>query len=122
VRWTIGKNQAGVTGYPVPATPEMMQLVRDEHDLIADMIKAQLAAEPTGTRSKDQQSAPPQALSVQLPYRAPHLPCVAAETAEAPSARLSRARGLLLRALSPSVAGLVVRPSESLPVFALPST
>ena len=31
--------------YPVPATPEMMQLVRDEHDLVADMIKAQLVAE-----------------------------------------------------------------------------
>ena len=31
--------------YPVPATPEMMRLARDEHDLIADMIKAQLAAE-----------------------------------------------------------------------------
>ena len=31
--------------YPVPATPEMMQLLRDEHDLVADMIKAQLAAE-----------------------------------------------------------------------------
>jgi hypothetical protein len=29
--------------YPVPATPEMMQL--DEHDLVANMIKAQLAAE-----------------------------------------------------------------------------
>ena len=27
------------------ATPEMMQLSRDEHDLIAEMIKAQLAAE-----------------------------------------------------------------------------
>jgi hypothetical protein len=31
--------------YPVPATPEMMRLVRDEHDLVANMIKAQLAAE-----------------------------------------------------------------------------
>ena len=31
--------------YPVPATPEMMQLVRDEHDLVGDMIRAQLAAE-----------------------------------------------------------------------------
>ena len=31
--------------YPVPSSPEMMQLVRDEHDLVADMIKAQLAAE-----------------------------------------------------------------------------
>ena len=31
--------------HPVPATPEMMQLVRDEHNLVADMIKAQLVAE-----------------------------------------------------------------------------
>ena len=31
--------------YPVPATPEMMQLVRDEHELVADMVKTQLAAE-----------------------------------------------------------------------------
>ena len=31
--------------YPVPATPEMMQIVRDEHDLVADMIKVQLAVE-----------------------------------------------------------------------------
>jgi len=31
--------------YPVRASPEMMQLVRDEHDLVAEMIKAQLAAE-----------------------------------------------------------------------------
>ena len=31
--------------YPVPASPEMMQLVRDEHNLVADMIKAQLVAE-----------------------------------------------------------------------------
>ena len=31
--------------YPVPASSEMMQLVRDEHDLVADMIKAQLVAE-----------------------------------------------------------------------------
>ena len=57
---TAGLVAAGLTGfvmasqwgyaaepptYPVPATPEMMQLVRDEHDLVADMIKAQLAAE-----------------------------------------------------------------------------
>jgi len=56
---TLGPVAVGLTGfvmasqwgyaaepaYPVPATPEMMQLVRDEHDLVADMIKAQLAAE-----------------------------------------------------------------------------
>ena len=57
---TVGLVTVGLTGfvmpsqwgyaaeppaYPVPATPEMMQIVRDEHDLVADMIKAQLAAE-----------------------------------------------------------------------------
>jgi hypothetical protein len=57
---TLGLVVAGLTGfvmasqwgyaaeppaYPVPATPEMMQVVRDEHDLVAEMIKAQLAAE-----------------------------------------------------------------------------
>ena len=68
--------------YPVPASPEMMQLVRDEHDLVADMIKAHARQSATGTPSKEQQSALPRALSVQLPHRAPRLPCVAAETAE----------------------------------------
>ena len=57
---TLGLVAAGLTGfvmasqwgyaaeppaYPVPATAEMMQLVRDEHDLVGDMIRAQLAAE-----------------------------------------------------------------------------
>jgi hypothetical protein len=31
--------------HPIAATPEIMQLLRDEHDLAAEMIKAQLAAE-----------------------------------------------------------------------------
>jgi hypothetical protein len=31
--------------YPIRATPEMMQLLRDEHNLVADMINGQLAAE-----------------------------------------------------------------------------
>jgi hypothetical protein len=59
-RLTFGLVAAGLTGcmmasqwgyaaeppaYPVSATPEMMRIVRDEHDLVADMIKAQLAAE-----------------------------------------------------------------------------
>jgi hypothetical protein len=59
-RWlTMGLVGVGLTGfgmasqwgyaaertYPVPATPEMMQLVRDEHDLVGDMVKTQLAAE-----------------------------------------------------------------------------
>ena len=26
-----------------PASPEMLQLLRDEHDLVADMVKAQLS-------------------------------------------------------------------------------
>ncbi len=57
---TAGLVAAGLTGfvmasqggyaaerpaYPVSASPEKMQLVRGEHDLVADMIKAQLAAE-----------------------------------------------------------------------------
>jgi hypothetical protein len=36
-----GPSMAQVT----PASPEMMQLVRDEHGLVATMLKAQLAAE-----------------------------------------------------------------------------
>ena len=31
--------------YPVPASLEMMQLLRDEHGLVADMVKVQLATE-----------------------------------------------------------------------------
>jgi hypothetical protein len=31
--------------YPVPASLEMMQLLRDEHGLVTDMVKAQLATE-----------------------------------------------------------------------------
>jgi hypothetical protein len=41
--------------YPVPATPEMMQLLRDEHDLVAEMIRGQLAAERD--RYKEQSTA-----------------------------------------------------------------
>jgi hypothetical protein len=31
--------------YPAPASLEMMRLLSDEHGLVADMVKAQLAAE-----------------------------------------------------------------------------
>ena len=31
--------------YPTPASLEMMQLLSDEHGLVADMVKAQLATE-----------------------------------------------------------------------------
>jgi hypothetical protein len=31
-------------GQAAPASLEMMQLLRDEHDLVADMVKAQLAS------------------------------------------------------------------------------
>jgi hypothetical protein len=40
---------------PVHATPEMMQLLRDEHDLVAEMIRGQLAAERD--RYKEQRTA-----------------------------------------------------------------
>ena len=72
-------NAAEPPAYPVPATPEMMQLVRDEHDLVADMIKAQLAVERTGTRNNEGQSTP--SASTQPPCRAGHL-LRAAEAAE----------------------------------------
>src|ERR1700733_5843918 len=58
--------------YPVPATPEMMQLVRDEHNLVADMIKAQLVAERD--RYAEQRttiSAPPSAVGSASVPRAP---------------------------------------------------
>jgi hypothetical protein len=58
--------------YPVPATPEMMQLVRDEHDLVADLIKDQLAAERD--RYAEQRTAitaPPSAVGVASAPRAP---------------------------------------------------
>jgi hypothetical protein len=35
-----------------PASPEMMRLLRDEHDLVADMVKAQLAVSDGAVDSK----------------------------------------------------------------------
>ena len=35
------------SAHPTPASLEMMQLVSDEHGLVADMVKAQLANERT---------------------------------------------------------------------------
>ena len=58
--------------YPVPASPEMMQLVRDEHDLVADMIKAQLAAERDRyAEQKTAISATPSAVGSASAPRAP---------------------------------------------------
>ena len=58
--------------YPVPATPEI-QLLRDEHDLVAEMIRGQLAAERD--RYKEQSTAISTSSNI-APQR------VAAETAE----------------------------------------
>ena len=68
--------------YPVPASPEMMQLVRDEHDLVADLIKDQLAAERDRYAEQRTAITAPRALSARPRRRVPRLPCVAAETAE----------------------------------------
>jgi hypothetical protein len=60
------------SAYPARATPEMMQLVRDEHNLVADMIKAQLAAERD--RYAEQRtaiSATPRAVGPAFVRRAP---------------------------------------------------
>ena len=40
-QWVPAVNPA--LGQGTRASPEMMQLVRDEHNLVADMVKAQLA-------------------------------------------------------------------------------
>ena len=45
------------TYYPVRAAPEITQLPRDEHDLIAEMIKAQLVAERSQLEKKNWQPA-----------------------------------------------------------------
>jgi hypothetical protein len=58
--------------YPVRATPEMMQLVRDEHDLVAEMIKAQLAAERD--RYAEQRTAIAATPSAVGPASAPRAP------------------------------------------------
>jgi hypothetical protein len=83
--FTLGLVAVGVTGfamasqwghaaepqaYPVRATPEMMQLLRDEHDLVDDMIKAQLAAERDRYA---EQRTPITAISVESAF-APPLP------------------------------------------------
>ena len=58
--------------YPVRASPEMMQLVRDEHDLVAEMIKAQLAAERD--RYSEQRTAITATPSAVGPASAPRAP------------------------------------------------
>jgi hypothetical protein len=48
--------------YPMAAPLEMMRLLRDEHDLVAQMIRAQLAAEQD--RYKEQRTAVSSTLDV----------------------------------------------------------
>jgi hypothetical protein len=52
---------------PVPASLEMMQLLRDEHGLVADMVKAQFATERGELHSQRAASAGPDATSVASP-------------------------------------------------------
>ena len=42
---SVMASQSGYAAEPVPVTSEMMQLVHDEHDLVAEMVRAQLAEE-----------------------------------------------------------------------------
>jgi hypothetical protein len=55
--------------YPIPALPEMMRLLRDEHDLVAQMIRAQLASEQD--RYKEPRAAVSTTLNVGM-ARTPH--------------------------------------------------
>jgi hypothetical protein len=42
---TVMASQWGYAAEPVPVTSEAMQLVHDEHDLVAQMVQGQLAEE-----------------------------------------------------------------------------
>jgi hypothetical protein len=55
--------------YAIAAPPEMMRLLRDEHDLVAQMITAQLAAERD--RYKEERTAVSSTLDVGT-ARTPH--------------------------------------------------
>jgi hypothetical protein len=50
-------SQSGPAAEPVPVTSDMMQVVRDEHDLVTDMVREQLAKE------RDRDKEPRTALS-----------------------------------------------------------
>ena len=64
---------------PARATPEMMQLLRDEHDLVAEMIWGSSPRNETDTRSKERPSAPHPTRGRVIP---PGRPCMAAVIAE----------------------------------------
>jgi hypothetical protein len=51
---------------PVPASLEMMQLLRDEHGLVANMVKVQLATERGELHSQRAASAGPDAPSASI--------------------------------------------------------
>ena len=65
--------------YPVATTPEMMQLLRDEHDLVAEMIRGSSPRNETDIRSRGCPSARPpcRGRAIALPP-----PCAPAETSE----------------------------------------
>jgi hypothetical protein len=52
--------------YPVPASLEMMQVLRDEHDLVADMVKAQVATARGDFHRQSVASASPDATSASI--------------------------------------------------------
>jgi hypothetical protein len=58
--------------YPVRATSESMQLLRDEHDLVAEMIKGQLAAERD--RYREQRTAVNAASAASVLHQSGHAP------------------------------------------------
>ena len=80
----------------ISATPEMMQLLRDEHDLVAEMIRGQLLRSETGTKSKERQSIPYPTHGRMI---APRLRCVAAATADGCRDDLRNNDAALLRPL-----------------------
>ena len=85
-----------------PASPEMLQLVRDEHDLIRDFLVAQQAAQTSRYAAANAQSAPTSADAEIAAAIARH--SVAAVPAKTPAPRLKTAAAPLAAAPLPAMA------------------
>jgi hypothetical protein len=98
---------AGATPAAAPASPEMMQLVRDEHNLIRDFVIAQQAAQKSRYATADAQSA--QTADAEL-----------AATAAPPPASVVAAKPLAAHARTAAVAAISPAPAPA-PHAALPA-
>ena len=99
----------GMAAAPVPASAEMLQLVRDEHDLIRNFLSAQQAAQANRYAAADAQSAQV-AADAELAAVAAH-PAVNAAPAKTPAPRAKTAATASLAAAAPIAAMPAVAPA-----------